>query len=228
MPNFPAFLDLRGRRCLVVGAGRVGARKIRRLVHCRANPLEVVAPQPDQSLTTDPQICRAITLHQRPYDSGDLHGAFLVVASTSNPELNTRIGRLCQEKDILCNVVDQPELCSLVWPSLISQGELQIAVSTGGASPALARRIRRELDQIFGPEYEIWLTVLQRLRPYIIARSRPQTENAVLFRSLTDQELLEAISRADGPGLLALLEERLPQDLHSFAREVLHELELAP
>ncbi|MBS3779419.1 MAG: bifunctional precorrin-2 dehydrogenase/sirohydrochlorin ferrochelatase [Desulfovermiculus sp.] len=225
MPNFPAFLDLRGRRCLVVGAGRVGTRKIRRLVHCRAHPLEVVEPQPDKSLTKDPQICGAITLHRRPYDPGDLPGAFLVVASTSNPELNTRIGRLCQEKDILCNVVDHPELCSLVWPSLISKGDLQIAVSTGGASPALARRIQRELDHTFGPEYETWLNLLQMLRPYIIARSRPQTENAAIFRSLTDQELLEAISRANGSRLLALLEERLPQDLHSFAREVLHELE---
>ncbi|MDZ7759729.1 MAG: bifunctional precorrin-2 dehydrogenase/sirohydrochlorin ferrochelatase [Desulfovermiculus sp.] len=228
MPNFPAFLDLRARRCLVVGAGRVGLRKIRRLVYCQAHPLVVVEPQPQDSLTRDLELGRAITWHQRPYDSGDIQGAFLVVASTSNPEINIHIGRLCQENNILCNVVDQPELCSLIWPSLISKGDLQMAVTTGGASPALTSRIRGQLDQEFGPEYELWLNLLKMLRPAIIARGRPQTDNASLFRSLTDEALVKAIAQADGPGLLTLLQERLPPDLHSFAREVLHELEFSP
>jgi precorrin-2 dehydrogenase/sirohydrochlorin ferrochelatase len=211
----------------VIGAGQVGLRKIRRLVHCRARPLEVVEPHPDESLLVDPDICRALTLHRRPFDPGDLPGAFLVVASTSDPETNMHIGRLCREENILCNVVDRPELCSMVWPSLISRGDLQIAVTTGGASPALSRRIRQQLDREFGPEYATWLSLLKILRPKIIHRGGPQTDNAALFRSLADQALLEAISRSDGPGLLALLQERLPADLHSFAREVLHELDFS-
>ncbi|MFO7875228.1 MAG: bifunctional precorrin-2 dehydrogenase/sirohydrochlorin ferrochelatase [Desulfovermiculus sp.] len=227
MPYFPAFLDLRGRPCLVVGAGRVGRRKMQRLMHCQASPLIVVEPAPDNGLTSDPEMSRAITLHKRAFQSSDVQGAFLVVASTSNPEVNSHIGNLCHEKNILCNVVDQPELCSLVWPSLVNRGDLALAVTTGGASPALTRRIRQQLERQFGPEYATWLKLLKMLRPALIALGSPQRENSSVFRSLTDDSVLEAIIRNEGPELLALLQDRLPPDLHPFAREVLHELEFS-
>ncbi|WP_027369751.1 precorrin-2 dehydrogenase/sirohydrochlorin ferrochelatase family protein [Desulfovermiculus halophilus] len=223
MPHFPAFIDLRGRTCVVAGAGSVGQRKIRRLLHCRADPLVVVEPRPEPLKAMHPEAVQAITLHNRPFEPKDIQGAFLVVASTSSPEVNAQIGRLCREHTILCNVVDQPELCSLIWPSLISQGDLELAVTTGGTSPALTRRIRQQLEQEFGPEYTVWTSLLKALRPAVIARGAPQAENAALFRSLTDGELSRAIAQKDGPGLLALLQDRLPPDLHPFAREVLHE-----
>lgn len=227
MPFFPAFLDLRGRPCLVVGAGRVGRRKIQRLLHCQAHPLVVVEPDPDDDLLRDPEMSRAITLHQRTFKSSDVQGAFLVVASTSSPEVNSQIGNVCHEQNILCNVVDQPGLCSLVWPSLINQGDLALAVTTGGASPALTRRIREHLEEQFGPEYATWLKLLKMLRPALIALGSPQKENSSVFKSLTDDQVLKAIIRDEGPELLALLQERLPPDLHPFAREVLHELEFS-
>lgn len=227
MPYFPAFLDLRGRPCLVVGAGRVGRRKMQRLMHCQASPLIVVEPDPADGLIHDPEMSRAITLHIRAFQSNDVQGAFLVVASTSNPEVNSHIGNLCHEKKILCNVVDQPELCSLVWPSLVNRGDLALAVTTGGASPALTRRIRQQLEGQFGPEYATWLKLLKMLRPALIALGSPQRENSSVFRSLTDDSVLEAIIRDEGPELLALLQDRLPPDLHPFAREVLHELEFS-
>jgi precorrin-2 dehydrogenase/sirohydrochlorin ferrochelatase len=227
MPYFPAFLDLRGRPCLVVGAGGVGRRKIQRLLHCQAHPLIVVEPDPDDDLIRDHEMSRAITLHQRTFQSSDIQGTFLVVASTSNPEVNSQIGHLCHEQNILCNVVDQPGLCSLVWPSMVNRGDLALAVTTGGASPALTRRIREHLEGQFGPEYATWLKLLKLLRPAIIALGCSQRDNSSVFRSLTDNNVLEAIIRGDGPDLLALLQERLPPDLHPFAREVLHELEFS-
>ena len=211
----------------MVGAGRVGRRKVHRLLHCQAHPLIVVEPDPDEDLLRDPEMSRAITLHQRTFQPSDVQGAFLVVASTSNPEVNSQIGNVCHEQNILCNVVDQPGLCSLVWPSLINQGDLALAVTTGGASPALTRRIRENLEGQFGPEYATWLKLLKMLRPALFALGSPQKENSSVFRSLTDDSVLEAITRDEGPELLALLQERLPPDLHSFAREVLHELEFS-
>jgi precorrin-2 dehydrogenase/sirohydrochlorin ferrochelatase len=223
MPYFPAFIDLSGRTCILVGAGAVGRRKLRRLIHCRADPLLVIEPYPDQDLWQEQKTKQTFTLHDRPFAPEDIKGAFLVVASTSNPEINAAIGKLCQENNILCNVVDQPELCSLVWPSLVSQGDLALAVTSGGTSPALTRRIRQQLEQEFGPEYAVWISMLKALRPAIIARGVGQKENAAIFRSLTDQTFFQAIAHADGPRLWSLLRESLPRDLHPFAREVLHE-----
>ena len=227
MSTFPAFLHLTGRRCLVVGAGHVGRRKIRRLILCRAHPVLVVEPHPEESFFQDPAIQARVALVPRSFEPQDLQEVFLVVASTSQAEVNRHIGHLCQEQNILCNVVDQPELCSLTLPSLITRGDLAIAVSTGGASPALARRIRQQLEQEFGEEYTQWTALLRLLRPGILARGTAQTENAVLFRSLTDAEIGQAIFRGDGPHLLACLQARLPSDLHPLAREVLNELDFS-
>jgi len=227
MSYFPAFFDLSQRACLVIGAGAVGRRKIQRLLHCQAQPLTVVEPYPDPDLVRELEGHTGVFLLQREFDPGDIQEAFLVVASTSDAQLNAFIGRLCREKEILCNVVDEPQLCSLVWPSLVTRGDLGIAVTTSGASPALARRIRKHLEEQFGPEYALWLELLKMLRPGIIARGGPQGDNAAVFRNLTQEDIYLAISKKDGPQLLALLEERLPRDLHPFAREVLHELEFS-
>ncbi|MFO7803981.1 MAG: bifunctional precorrin-2 dehydrogenase/sirohydrochlorin ferrochelatase [Desulfovermiculus sp.] len=227
MSYFPAFFDLSQRPCVVIGAGRVGRRKLQRLLHCRAHPLTVVEPYPDPDLIRELEGHPDVFLLRREFDPGDIQDAFLVVASTSDAQLNASIGRLCREKDILCNVVDEPQLCSLIWPSLITRGDLGIAVTTSGASPALARRIRKDLEAEFGPEYALWLDLLKMLRPGIIARRGPQGDNAAVFRTLTQEDIYQAISKKDGPQLLALLEERLPRDLHPFAREVLHELEFS-
>jgi precorrin-2 dehydrogenase/sirohydrochlorin ferrochelatase len=100
---------------------------------------------------------------------------------------------------------------------------LALAVSSGGGSPALTRRIRQQLEQDFGPEYAVWISMLKALRPAIIGREMGQKENAAIFRALTDQAFLHAIAHADGKRLWSLLQKYLPQDLHPFAREVLHE-----
>jgi precorrin-2 dehydrogenase / sirohydrochlorin ferrochelatase len=171
---FPVFLKLQGRSCLVVGAGNVALSKIEGLLASGAE-VRVVAPQ-----AVDPVITLAqageISWWQRSFEPADLDGVFLAIVATSNSELNGRVFREAQRRNILCNVVDDPPHCDFYYPSVVRRGDLQIAISTNGRSPALAQRLRRELEEQFGPEYEVWL-------------NRLGIEREKLFRQPMDPEL---------------------------------------
>jgi len=224
MHYFPAFLDLRGRICLVAGAGRVGSRKIARLLDCGPALLRVVDPSPDSTLEAELRSRPSVELIKRAFRPDDLEGAFLVIAGTADARINTEISRLCRQKNILCNIVDQPELCSFIVPALLQRDDLLIAVSSQGASPALARRIRTELEERFGPEYAAWLKLLRCLRPLVVGLGRSSESNKDVFRALTDQEILERLRAGDGPGLREAVKRCLPEELHSQVEDCLHEL----
>ncbi len=159
---FPIFLKIEGRTCLVVGAGRVGEEKILGLLAARAS-IRVVAPQATEPVLEWARQGR-VTLIQRPFEPPDLDGVLLAVVSTASPELNHRIFRLAEERRVLCNVVDDPLHCDFYYPAVVQRGDLQIAVSTNGKSPALAQRLRRDIEQQYGPVYEKWLTHLGQAR----------------------------------------------------------------
>ena len=152
MPDyFPAFLDLRGRRALVVGGGLIGERKVRDLLACRA-AVTVVSPEITLGLA---ELARrsVIAYRRRKFRAADIRGCALVVAATGVTAVDTAIAGAARRRHVLVNVVDRPALCDFIVPSVLRRGELQIAVSTGGRSPALAREIRRALESLFGPEY---------------------------------------------------------------------------
>ena len=152
MPDyFAAFLDLRRRRCLVVGGGEIGERKARALLVCGAE-VTVVSPTVTPGLAALAIVGRVIE-RRRPFRRSDLRGCALVVAATGNPEVDDAVAALARRARVLVNVVDRPERCDFIVPSVLQRGQLQIAVSTGGRSPALAREIRRRLEARFGPEY---------------------------------------------------------------------------
>jgi precorrin-2 dehydrogenase len=152
MPDyFPAFLDLRGRRCLVVGGGEVGKRKTRALLDCGA-VVTVVSPTLTPSLTALAATGR-IEHRARAFRRSDLCGRALAIAATGDARVDEGIAALARSSRVLVNVVDRPEHCDLIMPSVLRRGDLQIAVSTGGRSPALAREIRRRLEGLFGPDY---------------------------------------------------------------------------
>lgn len=152
MPDyFAAFLDLRGRRCLVVGGGEIGERKARALLQCGAQ-VTVVSPAVTRGLTALAAAGRVVD-RRRTFRRSDLRGCALVVAATGDPSVDAAVAALGRRARALVNVVDRPELCDFILPSVLQRGELQIAVSTGGRSPALAREIRRRLEALFGPEY---------------------------------------------------------------------------
>ena len=155
---FPMFLKLEGRNCLVLGAGSVGEQKIRSLLDCGAH-IRVVAPSASAAVREWANE-ELLTWLERPYGSADLDGVFLVVAATSSVEVNHAIYHDARARGILCNVVDDPPHCDFYYPAVVRRGQLQIAISTAGLSPALAQRIRKQLEGEFPPAYANWLEEL--------------------------------------------------------------------
>src|SRR5690242_1787316 len=169
MPDalFPMFLKLGGRRCVVVGAGAIGEGKIEGLLRCGAH-VTVVAPEASARVR-EWAAASQVAWHQREYVPKDLDDAFAVVAATSSAEVNHTIAADAKQRGVLCNVVDDPEYCDFFYPAVVRRGALQIAVSTSGSAPALASRLRKELEEQFGPEYEAWLVELDKQRREILA-----------------------------------------------------------
>ncbi len=152
MPDyFAAFLDLRGRRCLVVGGGEIGERKARALLLSGAE-VTVVSPAMTRGLAALAALGR-IADRRRTFRRSDLRNCALVVVATGDQGVDDAVAAMARRARVLVNVVDRPEQCDFILPSVLRRGELQIAVSTGGRSPSLAREIRRRLETLFGPEY---------------------------------------------------------------------------
>jgi precorrin-2 dehydrogenase/sirohydrochlorin ferrochelatase len=158
MTLFPMFLKLERRSCLVVGAGAIGQPKIQSLLVAGAN-VRVIAPQARQAVM-DWAGAGLIVWEPRAFLPNDLEGVFLVIAATASAELNQLVFNEAQRRNILCNAVDDPENCDFYFPAVVRRGQLQIAISTGGQSPALAQRLRRELEEQFPPDYAGWLEEL--------------------------------------------------------------------
>ena len=216
MRYYPIYVNLRGKRCLVVGAGQVGRRKIATLAECGAEEILVIDLAPAEAcaeLLSHP----AVVFACRPYETADLDGRFLVIASTDDEALNWRISRECAERGIPCNIVDQPEKCSFIVPAMFTQGDLTVAISTGGSSPALARKIRQGLGEFLGTEYGAMLVLMSRLRPLVLGLGQGSPANSELFRELVNSPLLDALKLADAPRAEAILRDILPATLHGEA-----------
>jgi siroheme synthase-like protein len=174
MSLLPIFLKLRGRRVLVVGGGNVAESKIESLLQSDAQVL-VIAPEVNEKVAEWVHAGRLIWW-EKTFDPADLDGIFLVIAATNVPEVNHLVYRLAEERSILCNAVDDPEHCHFYYGAVVRRGPLQIAISTDGLSPALAQRLRRELEQQFGPEYEAWVEYLGAMRD-LIRTSTPDEQS---------------------------------------------------
>jgi precorrin-2 dehydrogenase/sirohydrochlorin ferrochelatase len=168
---FPMFVKLEGRQCLVVGAGAIAEGKIRGLLQAGAN-VRVVAPRAVLQIQTWAKN-NAIVWHTRAFHPRDLDGAFLVITATSSPEVNAEVFKRASEKKVLCNSVDDPDNCDFYYPAVVTRGDLQIAISTNGRSPALAQRLRHELEEQFGPEYAAWVNELGEVRDQLTAKKVP-------------------------------------------------------
>jgi precorrin-2 dehydrogenase / sirohydrochlorin ferrochelatase len=185
MPLFPAFLKLTGRRCLVIGAGPIAQAKIQGLVRAGAI-VRVVAPRATDSVRA---WARAKKIHWEPrtFRAADFQGIFLVVASTSSPALHEKIYRQAQRRGVLCNVVDDPAHCDFYYGAVVRRGDLQIAISTGGHSPALAQRLRKKIEREIGAEYEQWLTQLGVARKRLFAKSLSPARRKGLLHELASE-----------------------------------------
>jgi precorrin-2 dehydrogenase / sirohydrochlorin ferrochelatase len=194
MTLFPMFMKLEGRPCLVVGAGVIGEPKIGSLLTSGAS-LRVIAPQVSPAVAEWAR-AGAIVWEAREFKVTDLDGVFLVIAATSSREVNGAIFHEAQQRNILCNVVDDPEYCDFYYPAVVRRGDLQLAISTNGHSPALAQRIRRELEIQFGPEYGEWLEELGKIRQQLFASGMNPDERRRLLHELASREAFERMQSA--------------------------------
>lgn len=181
-------IGLDRRRTVVVGGGSIATRKVTGLLEAGAR-VTVISPTLTSELKTLAEAGR-ITVIERPYRQGDLVDALLVIAATDDLAVNEAVWQEAEQRGCLVNVVDDPPHCNFILPAIVRRGEVTVAISTGGASPALARRLREWLETLIGPEYGDLATLLGELRPEL--RSRYPDEKARMeaaFR-LVDSDLL--------------------------------------
>ncbi len=199
---YPIFLRIEQKLCLVIGGGKVAERKVQTLLESGAK-VRVIAPEVTPSIEKWAEEGK-IELLKRPYQPGDLEGAWLVIAATNNPEVQEQVFAEAEERRIFCNVVDQPRYCSFIVPSVVKRGRLQLAISTSGASPAVARRLREQLEETFGPEYEEFLELMARWRRIILERGLEEREKREIFEHLALAPIPQWIRRGDWGYLAAL------------------------
>jgi precorrin-2 dehydrogenase/sirohydrochlorin ferrochelatase len=184
------FLKLDGKRCLVVGAGKVGEPKIGGLIDTGAH-IHVVTLEASEAVR---EWARAgkITLELRAFAPEDLDDTFLAVVATASSALNQSVYWEAQHRGVLCNVVDVPEYCDFYYPAVVRRGDLQIAISTNGQSPSLAQRLRQQLERRFGPAYAQWVAELGATRKLVLASNLDPQRKRELLHSLASREAFEA------------------------------------
>src|SRR5215203_519403 len=183
-PFYIACLRLRGRRCLVVGGGEIGLEKVEGLLACDGDVV-LVAPE------AEPELQRladegSLQWEQREYEPSDLEGSFLVIAATDDSEQNIRIYHDAEKRAMLANVVDVPPLCNFILPAIIRTGPLAIAISTAGASPALAKRMKREISELFGEEYAALAIMLNDARGWAKGTLPTYQDRKEFFESIVN------------------------------------------
>ena len=192
---YPVFIDLAGRRCLVVGGGNVAARKVISLLEAGARVV-VVSPAAGEEIR---KLAAegAVEWLRREFAEYDLEGSFLVIGATDDPQTNRRVFHEAERRAMLANIVDEPEVCNFIVPSLLSRGDFQVAISTGGASPILARKLRRELEKRFGPAYGEIVEELAHLRAALKDKLASESARRRFWEKLVDIDFLDSLSEGE-------------------------------
>jgi precorrin-2 dehydrogenase / sirohydrochlorin ferrochelatase len=211
MRYYPVNLNISHRACLVIGGGSVAERKAKGLLACGAL-VTVISPEISAGLLAL-LAEKQISWLSRPYQAGDLAGAFLVIAATDDDRAQQAVQEEAESRNILLNVADVPERCNFILPSILSRGDLTIAVSTSGNSPALAKQVRERLEELFGPEYELYLELLGSLRTAVLEQGLPPAANKVLFQKLLHPEMPTWLRTREWPRIEQHLRRVLPQNV---------------
>lgn len=211
MKYFPVFLNLTNRLVLFVGNGPETASKLLQLRQTGAN-LRVVSPEPLPVMETLAK-SGEIVLHARPFQESDVTGVWLVVSSSNDRALNERIFAAAQRERIFCNIVDVTNLCSFISPAILRQGEVQVAISTGGASPALAQRLKAEIAGIFGPEYGVMADLLGNIRPRVMQEIPDREERFALFHRMVQSEMMTLVRQGNLAAAKQIAENLVYQSL---------------
>jgi precorrin-2 dehydrogenase / sirohydrochlorin ferrochelatase len=203
-----ACLKLTGRRCLVVGGGDVGLEKVEGLLACDAE-VHVIAPDACEDVRA---LAAAgdINWTDRPFAPGDLEGHFLAIAATSDTDTNIAVFDEAERRAMLCNVVDVPPLCSFILPAIVRTGPIAIAISTAGASPALAKRMKREIAELYGPEHAELAEILNDARGWAKATLPTYADRRDFFEGIVngDPDPIELLRGGNRAGVDQLVAER--------------------
>lgn len=191
MKYYPAYLDIHNRRCLVVGGGGVGTRKVKTLLDCGAR-VTIISPQASGQLQKLADNER-VRIKKRSYQPGDLAGMFLVIGATDDEKLNRQISRDAEKRGLLCNIADRPEICNFILPSIVHRGDLTISISTAGRSPAMAKKLRQDLEKQYGEEYADFLRLMGAIRQKLLSQAHEPEAHKSLFEQLINNGLLEMI-----------------------------------
>ena len=207
MGYLPIFVDMRGRDCLVVGGGASAESRVSALVEAQA-VVTLIAPEITPRLAVFAND-RAIRYCAREYTAGDMRGRFMAWAATEDETTAQAMAGDARAMGILINAADRPALCDFITPAIVKRGAVQIAIGTGGASPALARRLRERLERIIGTEYGLLAEILRRVRPWLRDHIENQGERAQIMLSLIDSDLPGVLRRSDWPEVEKLLQMHL-------------------
>lgn len=207
MTHYPIFVRIAGRPCVVIGGGAVAERKVAALLAAGA-AVRVVSPSLTAGLAAR-AAAGEIEHAARPYRGGDLAGAVLAYAATDDDALHAIIARDAEAAGVLLNVVDRPQWCGFIVPSVLTRGDLTVAVSTGGGSPALARRVRCELERTLGPEYGRAVEILARLRRHLRAQPLSAARRRHILTRLVASDLLDCLRAPDAAAVDRLLAQHV-------------------
>ncbi len=203
MRYYPVHLDIQNRKVLVVGGGSVGTRKVKTLLDCGAR-VTVVSPEVSRQLR-ELAASGDIILAERSYQSEDLTGVFVVIVATDDETLNQQISSDADRLNTLCNIADRPEVCNFILPSIVQRDDLVITISTSGQSPALAKKLRKTLENQFGEEYGTLLQLMGAIRKKLLQQAHKPEAHKPLFEQLINSDLIVMIQAGKTEEIDALL-----------------------
>lgn len=208
MKYYPVFWNIAGKKCVVVGGGEVAERKVKRLLDCDAKVFVISSKlTPELARLNEKNIISHIA---KEYSGEQIYGAALVVGATDNQKTNTAIASDARNKGIPVNIVDDPQKCDFILPSLVERGDLTIAIGTGGKSPALARHLREELEAAYGEEYKILLDILGSLRAKMTKKSNIGQD---WFASLMKAGIIDVIRRKDWEKVKEIVKKKTGEEV---------------
>ncbi|WP_027364221.1 precorrin-2 dehydrogenase/sirohydrochlorin ferrochelatase family protein [Desulfotruncus alcoholivorax] len=195
MKHYPLFLDIKGKKCLVIGGGSVAERKVRSLlaygakVHVTSTKLNAAL----QEMVASGQVVYSGTS----YRPAELDDACLVFCATNDQAVNSAVAKDCAGKNIPVNVVDQPSLCTFIVPSTVARGDLQLAISTGGKSPGMARALREKLEADFGPQFQEFIDYIGNIRNLVISNVEDQEQRSFILKNLVDNVTIDLVKQGE-------------------------------
>jgi len=218
MDLLPLFHNLNGRRCVMVGGGSVALRKIRPLIEVGAK-VEIIAPEINTAIT-DLAEKHSLCLYQRKFNNADLEGAALVIAATDDKQLNKQVSEQAQKLNIPVNVVDQPELCSVVFPSIVDRSPVQIAISSGGTAPVLARMLRTRLESLIPSGYGFLAQLAGKFRQQVKEKITEPNSRKAFWEDVFSGDISELVFSNKHDIAESKLQEKLDKQLSSSANSL--------